>query len=342
MTTRLVVQVPCFNESDTIGTVIADIPRIVDGVDEVLVLIVDDGSTDDTAAAAFAAGADFVIRHAGNRGLAAAFRTGLDAALRLGADIVVNTDGDNQYRGSDIPRLVEPIVRGRADLVVGDRDPATVEHFSPAKRSLQVLGSLVVRWLSGASVPDAPSGFRALSREAAMRLNVVTSYSYTLETIIQAGAQRMAVASIPISPRHTPRKSRLARGMFEYVRRSMATIVRAYAMYRPLRVFLAVSCVLFLPGLLGALRFIWFYLAGSGSGHIQSLILSAVLLIVGFQVGLIGLVADLIAANRRLVEESLYRLRRLDPDNSPRPDHASGLRGRTGREFDEPRSIRRV
>ena len=183
---RLVVQIPCFNEHDTIGAVVAEIPRAIDGIDEILILVVDDGSTDDTVATSLAAGADYVVRHTNNRGLAAAFRTGLDAALRLGADIVVNTDGDNQYRGSDIPRLVEPIVRRRADLVVGDRHPASVEHFTPPKRALQVMGSWVVRTLSGTEVPDAPSGFRALSREAALRLNVVTSYSYTLETVIQA------------------------------------------------------------------------------------------------------------------------------------------------------------
>jgi glycosyltransferase involved in cell wall biosynthesis len=309
---RLVVQVPCYNEEDTIGTVIAEIPRCLPGVDDVLVLVVDDGSRDGTVAAARAAGADYVARHARNRGLAAAFRTGLDAALRLGADVVVNTDGDNQYPGADIPRLVAPILQGKADLVVGDRDAASATHFSPEKRRLQALGSWVVRQLSGTDVPDAPSGFRAMSREAALRLNIVTTYSYTLETLIQAGTQRFAVTSVPIETRPTHRKSRLARGTFDYVQRSLVTIVRAYAMYQPIRVFVALSLLLVIPGLIGAGRFGWFYLSGSGAGHVQSLILSAVLLIIGFQVGLIALVADLIAANRRLLEESLYRLRRLD------------------------------
>ena len=309
---RLVVQIPCYNEEETIATVIADIPRSIAGITDVLVVIVDDGSIDQTVAVAVAAGADYVARHVRNRGLAAAFQTGLDAAVRLGADIVVNTDGDHQYRGDDIPRLVEPILRGEADFVVGDRDAAASPHFSLQKRLLQGLGSRVVRQLSGTSVPDAPSGFRALSRDAALRLNVVTSYSYTLETLIQAGAQRFAVVSVPITTRPTARKSRLARGTIDYVLRSAVTMVRAYAMYQPLRLFVMSSLLLFVTGLIGALRFVWYYAQGDGSGHVQSLVLSGVLIIIGFQVGFIGLVADLIAANRRLVEESLYRLRRLD------------------------------
>jgi glycosyltransferase involved in cell wall biosynthesis len=312
MTMRLVVQIPCYNEQDTIAMVIADIPRSIAGITDVLVVIVDDGSSDQTVAVAVAAGADYVARHVRNRGLAAAFQTGLDAAVRLGADIVVNTDGDHQYRGDDIPRLVEPILRGEADFVVGDRDAAALPHFSLQKRLLQGLGSRVVRQLSGTNVPDAPSGFRALSRDAALRLNVVTSYSYTLETLIQAGAQRFAVATVPITTRATARKSRLARGSIDYVLRSAVTMIRAYAMYQPLRLFVMSSLLLVVPGVLGALRFAWFYVQGDGSGHVQSLVLSGVLMIIGFQVALIGLVADLIAANRRLVEESLYRLRRLD------------------------------
>lgn len=317
---RLVVQIPCYNEATMIGRVISEIPRAIPGIQDVIVLVVDDGSTDDTAAAALAAGADYVAHHVINRGLAAAFRTGLDAALRLGADVVVNTDGDNQYPGSEIPRLVEPILQGKADLVVGDRDPATVAHFTPPKRVLQGFGSWVVRQLSGTTVPDAPSGFRALSREAALRLNVVTSYSYTLETLIQAGAQRLAVSSVPISANPTPRQSRLARSTFDYVQRSLVTLVRAYAMYQPVRVFVTISLLLLLPGLLGVARFLWYYFHGAGAGHIQSIVLSGVLLISGLQVGLIGLLADLIAANRRLVEEALYRLRRLDG-----PEHSSVL-----------------
>jgi glycosyltransferase involved in cell wall biosynthesis len=323
---RLVVQIPCFDEADTIGAVIQEIPRRIDGIADVLVLVVDDGSKDQTVAVALAAGADYVARHACNRGLAAAFRTGLDAALRLGADVVVNTDGDNQYAGADIPRLVEPILLGRADLVVGDRAASAAPHFTVPKRLLQGVGSWVVRQLSGAEVPDAPSGFRAMSREAALRLNIVTSYSYTLETLIQAGSQRFAVTSVPITARPTGRKSRLARGTFDYVQRSLVTIVRAYTMYQPIRVFMALCLLLVLPGLFGAARFLWFYFNGQGAGHLQSLVLSGVLVIIGFQVGLIGLVADLIAANRRLLEESLYRLRRLE---ATAPDARTGDTGST-------------
>ena len=322
---RLVVQIPCYNEEAAIGEVIADVPRDIPGVDEVLVVVVDDGSTDRTARVALEAGADYVLHHRRNRGLAAAFRTGIDAALRLGADVVVNTDGDRQYAGSDIPRLVEPILLGRSDVVVGDREPRRVVHFSQQKRLLQGFGSWVVRQLSGTSVPDAPSGFRALSREAALRLNVVSGYSYTLETLIQAGTQRLAVSSIPIVARPTNRKSRLARNTFDYVQRSMVTMLRAYAMYQPIRVFLTLSGLLFLAGLIGIGRFIWFYAHNAGSGHVQSLVLSSVLLIIGFQVGLIGLVADLIAANRRLLEEGLYRLRRLDLSEVTNPTNGAPL-----------------
>ena len=339
---RLIVQVPCYNEQDTIGRVIAEVPRSIKGVDEVIVLVVDDGSTDHTVAVALAHGADYVAHHTRNRGLAAAFRTGLDAALRLDADVVVNTDGDNQYPGSDIPRLVEPILQRQADIVVGDRDPTTAAHFSVSKRLLQGVGTWIVQQLSNTSVPDAPSGFRALSREAALRLNVVTGYSYTLETLIQAGAQRFAVTSVPIVARPTARRSRLSRSTFDYVQRSMVTIVRAYAMYQPLRVFIMLSVLLFVPGLFGAARFLWFYLNGAGSGHIQSLILSGVLMIIGFQVGLIGLVADLIAANRRLVEESLYRLRRLDVGEDSLSTSKGGRHDAAASSLAEPRSVSHV
>ncbi|HVC33753.1 MAG TPA: glycosyltransferase family 2 protein [Chloroflexota bacterium] len=314
---RLVVQIPCYNEEAMIAKVIADIPRSIPGIREVLVLVVDDGSTDQTVSVALAAGADCIAHHVRNRGLAAAFRTGVDAALRLGADIIVNTDGDNQYSGADIPKLVQPILRGRADLVVGDRDPSSARHFSAQKRFLQAFGSWVVRQLSGTTVPDAPSGFRALSREAALRLNVVTSYSYTLETLIQAGSQRLAVSSVPISANPTARQSRLARSTLDYVQRSLVTLVRAYAMYQPVRVFATISLLLFVPGLLGVARFLWYDVHGVGSGHVQSLVLSGVLLVIGLQVGLIGLVADLIAGHRRLMEEALYRLRKLDVVERP-------------------------
>ena len=317
---RLVVQIPCYNEEDSVGDVVAAIPRTIEGITDVVVLLVDDGSTDRSREVALAAGADAIARHVRNRGLAAAFRTGLDAGLRIGADIIVNIDADGQYSGRDIPRLVGPIVSGDLDLVVGDRDAAAVAHFTRQKRLLQALGSWTVRQLSDTSVPDAPSGFRALSREAALRLNVVTSYSYTLETLIQAGAQRLAVGSVPITANPTSRKSRLARSTFDYVQRSMTTLVRVYAMYQPLRVFLVIAALLCAAGLVGVGRFLWYYLHGAGSGHVQSLVLSSVLVIVGFQVGLIGLVADLIASNRRLIEETLYRVRKMDVDESSLPE----------------------
>jgi hypothetical protein len=234
---------------------------------------------------------------------------------------------------------VEPILQRQADIVVGDRDPTSAAHFSASKRLLQGVGTWVVQQLSNTAVPDAASGFRAVSREAALRLNVVTGYSYTLETLIQAGAQRFAVSSVPIEARPTPRRSRLSRSTLDYVQRSMVTIVRAYAMYQPVRVFVALSVLLVVPGLFGAARFLWFYLNGAGSGHIQSLVLSGVLLVIGFQVGLIGLVADLIAANRRLVEESLYRLRRLDVGEGSPASPTDRRQDVAAPNLDHPRSV---
>jgi glycosyltransferase involved in cell wall biosynthesis len=254
------------------------------------------------------------VRHIGNKGLAEAFRTGLDACLRLGADIIVNTDGDNQYPAAEIPRLIAPILAGEADMVIGDRQPATVAHFSPLKRLLQALGSWAVRLTSGTDVPDAPSGFRAYSREAALRLNVISQYSYTVETVIQAGKKRLAIACVPVTVNQPLRPSRLMRNTWTYLKHSAATIVRVYAMYEPLKVFFYIGLGLLAVGLAGVGRFLYFYFIGGAAGHVQSLVLSAALLIVGFQVLLIGLLADLIAANRRLIEEALYRLKRLELD----------------------------
>ena len=309
---KLIVQIPCYNEESTLPAVIASIPRRIEGIDCVEVLVVDDGSTDRTAEVARLSGAHHVVRHKTNRGLAEAFQTGLDACLRLGADIVVNTDGDNQYPQADIPLLIKPILEERADVVVGDRQTGKIAHFSRQKKFLQAIGSLTVRFLSGTAVPDAPSGFRAYSREAAMRLNVVTRYTYTIETLLQAGMQRTAITSVPISVNETTRQSRLVKSLWSYVKQSAATIVRTYAMYQPLKVFFYIGTALCFVGLAGTIRFLYYFFSGDGGGHVQSLILSAVCLIVGFQVMLIGLLADLIAANRKLIENTLYRVKTIE------------------------------
>jgi len=309
---KVIVQIPCFDEAQDLPLVIAGIPRRIPGVDRVEVLVVDDGSTDGTGDAAWAAGADHVVRHPGNRGLAASFRTGLDRALALGADVIVNTDGDNQYPQEDIPRLIAPILAGEADVVVGDRRPGQARHFSASKRLLQRIGSGVVRAASGTDVRDAPSGFRAYSRETALRLNVLSGYSYTLETLIQAGAAHLRVVSIPVEGRPAERPSRLMRSLPHYLLHSAATILRSYATYRPLAVFFPIGAVLIALGAVGIGRFLYYYVTEGGAGHVQSLILAAVFTIVGFFVLLIGLLADLVAANRRLTEEALVRLRRIE------------------------------
>ena len=308
---KLIVQIPCYNESRTLPLVIASIPRRIPGLDRVEVLVVDDGSTDGTPDLARALGVDHVVRHVGNKGLAQAFRTGIDACLRLGADLIVNTDGDNQYPQHEIPRLIAPILEGRAEMVVADRQTARIAHFSPTKKALQALGSWAVRRVSRTEVPDAPSGFRAYSREAALRLNVVTPYSYTLETLIQAGARRTAIAYVPVSVNPQTRPSRLFGSTLNYVKHQLATIVRTYAMYEPLRVFTLVGLAIILAGLVLMLRFLYFFALGY-PGLVQSLLVGVGCVIVGFQVMLNGLLADLIAANRRLLEETLYRLRRAE------------------------------
>lgn len=309
---KLIVQIPCYNEAEALPAVLAGIPRQIPGVDCVEVVVVDDGSSDGTSEVAWRGGADYVVRHPANRGLAAAFRTGMDQALRRGADLIVNTDGDNQYPQEQIPRLLGPLLAGEADVVVGDRRPGEARHFSPTKRALERLGSHVVRVASGTDVADAPSGFRAFTREAALQLNVLSGYSYTLETLIQAGARRLRVVSVPIEARVTERPSRLVRSVPHYLLFSGASILRAYATYRPLAVFFGVGGVLVAAGAAGIGRFVYFYFTEGGAGHIQSLVLAAAVFTVGFQVLLIGLLADLVAANRRLTEEALVRLRRLE------------------------------
>lgn len=309
---KLIVQIPCYNEEATLPETVAAIPRHIEGIATVEILVIDDGSTDRTAEIARSLGVDHIIRQTRNRGLANAFRTGLDASLKAGADIIVNTDGDNQYSGADIPRLVRPILEGRADIVVGDRETAQVAHFSPLKKLLQAMGSWVVRRLSGVDVPDAVSGFRAMSREAAMRLNIVSRFSYTIEMLIQAGRKRMAVASVPVAINKVTRKSRLFKSIPDFIQRSVATMLRIYAMYQPLKVFAIVGAVLAIIGVLPVLRFLYFYAIGDGDGHVQSLVLGGVLIIIAVVSFLIGLVADLIGFNRQLLEITLEKVREIE------------------------------
>ena len=311
---KLVIQIPCYNEESTLPDTLRDLPREIDGIDEVEVLIVDDGSTDKTADVAQAYGVAHIVRLGRNRGLANAFVRGLEASVAAGADIIVNTDADNQYRGEDIKRLVQPILDGQADMVVGDRGVTSLPEFSPLKRRLQQLGSWVVQTAAGVSTPDATSGFRALTREAALRTLILSQYSYTLESLIQAGARRMAIVYVPISVNPQTRKSRLMRNIPHYLVNSTATILRAYTMYRPLRVFFFLGGVMIAAGMALGMRFLYYYLSGMGTGKVQSLILTAVLLIVGFQTCMIGLVADLIAFNRKILEETLYRVRKAESE----------------------------
>lgn len=310
---KLIIQIPCYNEAQTLAQTVQALPRQLPGIDTIEYLVIDDGSSDNTAEVARQAGVHHVVRLARHMGLATGFVVGLENSLKAGADLIVNTDADNQYLGEDIQRLIEPILAGRAELVVGDRGVATLENFSPLKRVLQRLGSWVMAQASGVRTPDATSGFRAISREAALRTLVLSEYSYTLETLIQAGARRMAVEYVPVRTNPQTRPSRLMRSIPHYLVNSMATIIRAYTMYRPLRVFTALGSLMIALGVLLGLRFIYLnYIIGRGTGLIQSVILAAALLIVGFQVLLIGLVADLIAFNRKILEDVLYHMRRME------------------------------
>lgn len=311
---KLIIQIPCYNESETLPITIKELPRTLDGIDSIEYLVIDNASTDSTADVARQLGVQHVI-HVPLKGLAGAFLAGIEASLARGADIIVNTDADNQYNAGDIRRLVEPILAGRAELVVGDRGVATSKNFSPGKRLLQRLGSWVIGMASGIDTPDATSGFRAISREAALRTLVLSNYSYTLETLIQAGARRIPVEYVSVRTNAQTRPSRLMTSLGHFMSNQTATILRAYTMYRPLRVFSALSLLLVLGGLALGIRYLYFVINGVGGGHVQSVILAAVLLIVGFQVFLIGLVADLIGFNRKIIEEILYRIRRLEADD---------------------------
>jgi glycosyltransferase involved in cell wall biosynthesis len=315
---KLIIQIPCYNEEATLPATLRDLPRTLPGVDEIEVLVVDDGSTDGTVQVARDLGVRHIVSHRENRGLAAAFVSGLDAALALGADLIVNTDADNQYCGVDIEPLVQPILDGRADITVGDRGVSALEHFSPLKRALQRLGSWVVQRAAGIPIPDATSGFRAFTRDAALLLTVLSDYTYTLETLIQAGARRMRVVFVAIRTNPQTRQSRLIRNTPSFVSLSTVTILRFYTMYRPLRVFMTIGGALILVAILLGLRFLfYFWSPGGGAGHVQSLILAAILTIVGFQICLIGLIADLVSQNRKISEEILYRVRRIELGDSP-------------------------
>ncbi|HJT17619.1 MAG TPA: glycosyltransferase family 2 protein [Thermoanaerobaculia bacterium] len=310
---KLIVQIPAYNEETTIAQTLRDIPKKIEGIQQIETLVIDDGSSDKTVEAAKKGGANHVLQLKTHRGLSAAFIAGIDNALRLGADIIVNTDADNQYAGADIARLVAPIVRGTAEVVIGDREVAKSPHMSPIKRTLQRLGSWTVGLASGVSVSDATSGFRAFSREAATQINVFNPFTYTLETIIQSGNRNLGVQSVTVRTNPTTRPSRLYRGIGTYLRKSASTMFRIYTLYKPLKTFFAIGALLILFGVAIGARFLWFFFEGDRGGHVQSLILAAVFLIVGFQTMLIGLVADLISVNRRLSEEVLIRLRKMRP-----------------------------
>lgn len=299
---KLIIQIPCLNEEGTLAITVAALPREVDGFDTVEWLVIDDGSTDSTAEVAKRLGVDHVVRHSVNRGLATAFMTGLGACLRLGADVIVNTDADNQYEAADIPLLTAPILEGKADIVVGGRPIAETEHFSWIKKKLQHLGSWAVRVASKTDVTDAPSGFRAISRESAMRLNVFNPYTYTLETIIQAGLSNMRVLSVPVRTNEDLRPSRLVKSISSYVRRSLVTILRVFLTYRPLFFFLSLAAIVAIPGVLLSVRFLYYYVAQGGAGHVQSLIFASLSLMLSALAVMCGVLADLISTNRKLLE----------------------------------------
>jgi glycosyltransferase involved in cell wall biosynthesis len=305
---KLIIQIPCLNEADSLPITLADLPRRVEGFRTVEWLVIDDGSTDDTVAVARQHGVDHVVSLGHNQGLAKAFMAGLEASLKLGADVIINTDADNQYSAKSIPALVQPILEGRALLVVGARPILQIEHFSPTKKALQGLGSWVVRLASGTRVIDAPSGFRAIHRDAAIRLNVFNSYTYTLETIIQAGRKGIPIVSVPVEVNGFLRPSRLISSIPSYIRRSILTIGRIFVIYKPLRFFIYLAVIVAIPALFMIIRFLYFFMVGDGSGHIQSLVLAAALFTIAGLLTTIGLLADLIAVNRVVLEDIRARL----------------------------------
>lgn len=311
---KLIIQIPCYNEAETLEIALNDLPKHIEGIDEIEYLIINDGSKDNTVEVAKKWGVHYVVNFRRNKGLAKGFMAGLDACLRNGADIIVNTDADNQYCGEDIEKLVRPIIEGKTDIVIGERPIDQTEHFSQLKKKLQHFGSWVVRKASNSTIPDAPSGFRAYSREAAMRLNVTNEYTYTLETIVQAGREKIAMESVPIRTNGELRPSRLFNSMMGYVKKSMVTIIRAFMMYKPLKFFTIVGLIPFLIGAGLGVRYIVFLCMGQAGGHVQSLILASILIMMGFMTIIIGLQADIIAANRKILEDIQYRVRKLEYD----------------------------
>ena len=309
--TKLIIQIPCLNEEETLAQTLADLPRAIAGVDEIEALVIDDGSTDRTVEIARANGAA-VLSNGVNMGLARSFQRGLDACLRRGADIIVNTDGDNQYCGADIAKLVAPILAGKADIVVGDRQTGTIEHFSPLKRSLQKAGSRVVGGLAGAEIADAVSGFRAFTRDAAMSVTVRSTFSYTTETLIQAGRKNLHIASVPVRTNKVERPSRLFRSIPQFLTRTGRTMLRAYAMYEPLKIFMLAGIALMLAGAVPVIRFLAHYFAGNGDGMVQSLVIGGVLILLGGVCAMFALIADLVAYNRLLLEQTLERVRKIE------------------------------
>jgi len=309
---KLIIQIPCYNEADTLEIALNDLPEQIEGIDKIEYLIINDGSKDATVEVAKRWGVNYVVNFKANKGLAKGFMAGLDACLRNGADIIVNTDADNQYCGEDIEKLVRPIIEGKSDIVIGERPIDQTAHFSPLKKRLQHFGSWVVRKASKTDIPDAPSGFRAYSREAAMRMNVVNEYTYTLETIVQAGRNKIAIMSVPIRTNPELRKSRLFNSMFGYVKKSMLTIIRAFLMYKPLQFFITVGIVLLSIGIGIGVRFLFFFFQGLGDGHIQSLILASMMIILGVMTSVVGLQADVISANRKILEDIQYRVKKME------------------------------
>lgn len=316
---KLIIQIPCYNEAETLEIALNELPKKIDGVDEIEYLVINDGSDDDTEKVALEWGVHYIVHFKRNLGLAKGFLAGIDLALRHGADIIVNTDADNQYCGADIEKLIRPIMNREADIVIGERPIDDNAEFSYIKKKLQRFGSFVVRLASRTDIPDAPSGFRAYSRKAAMRVNVHNEYTYTLETIVQAGRNKMAITSVPVKTNPELRESRLMHSIFDYVKKSMLTILRAVLMYRPLRVFTLLGTTAMIGGILIGVRFMVFFFQGNGGGHTQSLILAAMLIIIGSQTFVTGLQADIISANRKLLEDIQYRVKKLelgllDPD----------------------------